>query len=192
MPVVFIDEYYDKNAYSKIWQELEFLSNDNRKLKNPEQLNSARVNGNIIKQAKGLVLDSVYHDRSVSNILTENRKLFSPEVISTLVKIHPFFSYYNSANFDITKIHYYSDGDYYDYHNDTAIITLVSWFFKSPKKFVDGNLLFDSGSQIECVNNRTVIFPSILRHSVTKLRMLEQDRGQDGRYAISQFTVING
>jgi Rps23 Pro-64 3,4-dihydroxylase Tpa1-like proline 4-hydroxylase len=192
MPVVVIDDYYDNYEYSKIWQELKFLSNDDKKLKDPMHLSSAIVNGNILKHADGLILDSVYKDRSVSNILTENRKIFSSEVISNLIRIHPFFSYYSSANFDITKMHYYSDGDYYDYHKDIAIITAVSWFFKSPKMFTDGDLLFESGPRIECLNNRTVIFPSFLRHSVTKLRMLEQDRGQDGRYAITQLTFING
>ena len=190
MPVAIIDNYYDSIAYEKIWQEIIFLNNDVSKFKDPELLGSSKVNGITTKHAKGLHLDSVYQDRSVSNILVENRKLYSHEVITKLVSLHPFFNLFNNANFDTTKIHYYGDGDYYSLHKDRTAITAVTWLFKTPKKFLGGDLKFNDGTVVECVNNRTVIFPSFLVHSVTLLKMIENDNGHDGRYAISQFTGI--
>jgi len=192
MPIVVIDDYYDDDACSKIWQELVFLNNDDSKFKDPELLASGQVNSRVLKHAKGLHLDEVYKDRSVSNILNENRKLFSSEVVIKLINLHPLFNLLRNVDIDITKVHYYSDGDYYESHRDSTVFTAITWLYKTPKKFTGGDLKFNNNCIIECVNNRTVIFPSFLSHSVTLLKLNGKDTGHDGRYAITQFTGIIG
>ena len=192
MPVAVIDSYYDDDAYNKIWQELIFLNNDNSKFKDPQLLGSSQVGSKVLKHAKGLHLDAVYQDRSVSNILKENRKLFSSEITTKLIDLHPFFNLFNNADIDGTKVHYYGNGDYYEFHSDRSVITAITWLCKTPKKFIGGDLKFNNNYIIECVNNRTVVFPSFLPHSVTLLKLDSIDTGHDGRYAITQFTGITG
>jgi Rps23 Pro-64 3,4-dihydroxylase Tpa1-like proline 4-hydroxylase len=195
LPLVVVDEFYDQSSYEKIWDEICFLNNDPRKLKKPENLDSAYTIENsqkiYLKNTRGLILDEIYKDRSVSNILVENRKLFNADLISELLKLHGFFRYFNTSNHDITKLHYYENLDSYDFHIDQSIITAVTYFLNEPKKFSGGELLIENELEIDCIKNRVVIFPSILYHAVKKIEMSEQNTGKNlGRYSITQFIGI--
>lgn len=195
LPVVLLDNFYDEETYEKIWQELCFLNNDHKKLKTPEELDSAwtLVDGKkvFLKSTRGLILDTIYSDRNISNILIENRKIFNKDIINNLIKLHPFFRYLQTSNSDITKVHYYENLDHYKGHWDQSIITAVFWAYKSPKSFDGGDLMFEEELTIDCVNNRMAIFPSILTHEVTPIFIEDQLVGKNyGRYGITQFIGI--
>jgi Rps23 Pro-64 3,4-dihydroxylase Tpa1-like proline 4-hydroxylase len=194
-PIIILDNFYNNEESEKIWQELCFLNNDPRKLKTPEELESAWAveNGKkvFLKNNRGIILDSIYSDRSVSNILTENRKIFDKTIINNLTNLHIFFRYLETSNSDITKVHYYENLDYYKGHWDQSIITAVYWTYKSPKSFNGGNLVFENELTIDCVSNRMVIFPSVLTHEVTPICIEDQLIGKNfGRYGITQFIGI--
>lgn len=195
IPVMVIDRYYDKTAEEKIMQELLFLNNDPRKLKDPPESGSAwdpdesaPGGKKYLKSNKAHSLDDVYLDRNASNILVENRKLFSSEITDELSKAHPIFRYVKYVNQDATLISYYEDEDYYLPHRDDATITAITWFYQSPKSFVGGDLILEESLEIECKSNRCVIFPSITLHSVNKIEMDQNKRGiNHGRFSITQF-----
>lgn len=195
LPVMVIDKFYDKIAEEKIMQELLFLTNDERKLKDPPNSGSAwdpddSLPGGkrYLKSNKAHSLDSIYMDRDVSNILVENRKLFSEEITKELMKAHPIFRYVKYANQDATLVSYYEDQDYYLPHRDDATITALTWFYQSPKSFVGGDLLLEESLEVECKSNRCIIFPSITLHSVNKIEIDQNKKGMNyGRFAISQF-----
>jgi Rps23 Pro-64 3,4-dihydroxylase Tpa1-like proline 4-hydroxylase len=196
LPVVLLDNFYDNDTYEKIWQELCFITNDPKKLRTPEELDSTWTleNGKkvFLKNTQGVILDKVYNDRSISNILIENRKLFSKDIIDSLTNLHSFFRYLQISNSDITKVHYYENLDYYKEHWDHSIITAVFWAYKSPKSFEGGNLMFEDGLTVDCVNNRMAIFPSILTHEVTPIFIEDHLVGKNfGRYGITQLIKIN-
>ena len=192
-PVVFIDQFYTKEEYAKIWQELCFLNNDPDNFLDPENTGSAwdpDENGNPIykKQNKALSLDSVYADRRVSSILKANRKIFSPEVIDELIKFNCVYKYLLISDYDGTLISYYENADYYLPHRDIANITALTWFYQEPKSFTGGNLTVEGTLEIECIKNRCVIFPSILDHEVSKIQLDEVNKNKNlGRYCMSQF-----
>ena len=197
IPVAIIDNYYDTKAQQKIMDELEFLNNDSRKLKPPHETGSAYrtdTNGEklYLKKNKAIELDTIYADRSVSNILTENRKLFSPEVANSLIDLHPLFRYVAFATLDSTLVSYYENSDYYKKHHDTAVITAITWFYKKPKSFEGGDLILEDDLKVECISNRCVIFPSCTFHSVDYIRMKSDiTRENSGRFAISQFLYFS-
>lgn len=196
LPVIIIDNYYSQTACDRIWQELCFLNNDSTKFKGPTQTGSAfnTIDGEKIylKNNLALGLDVVYLDRSVSSILTENRKLFSTEIIDELEKFHYFFKFVRHANKDSTLVNYYEDSHYYDPHMDDSTITTLSWFYKKPKSFEGGQLVIEGELSIDCVYNRFVIFPSILSHAVTPIKVDTALQNQNfGRYSITQLMSIN-
>ena len=168
-PIAIIDDFYDIEACGKIWNELTFLSNDH-KLLTPDMTGSAwdDVNGERIYRKKNLAigLDNVYIHRNVSNILTENRKLFSLDVVDKLIDENIFFRYIKNCNIDHTILNLYTDNDYYGSHIDDAAITAISFFNTLPKKFTGGELVIEKKTKIDCVSNRLVIFPSFLYHRV--------------------------
>lgn len=192
LPVVVIDDYYDDVAVEKIWREIQFYSSGD-KFKNPKDTGSATTlmsDGTQIynKQNKGLYVDEIYNDRLISDILTENRKLFKPEVVSKLLEISPLFRYVQNSNRDCTLLSYYEDADYYKSHVDDAAITAVSWFYKKPKKFSGGKLTLEGHLNIDCEYNRTVIFPSIINHEVDPIIIDDDFKNKNlGRYTITQL-----
>lgn len=194
MPLVVIDNFYENQKYQKIFHELEFL-NDDTKLYGPDRTGSAldRFTGVPIKQNKGIILDEVYHDKNISDILRENKKLFLDDLTDQLMEHNVFFRYLRGDVINTTIVQYYEDSDYYDFHTDASTLTAITWFYKEPKKFDGGDLVFEDNSVVKCITNRIVIFPSILYHSVAKITMDDADRNKKlGRYSITQLIGDQG
>jgi len=190
LPVAVIDEYYDNRACDRIWQELCFLNNDQGKLQSPADTGSALdlKTGVPLKRNRGIDLDSVYADRSISNILKENKKLFRDELTDQLMQHHAFFRYLRGDPENSTLVQYYETGDHYKKHTDGAVVTAITFFYQGPKSFSGGGLIFEDKLQVECGYNRMVIFPSILFHAVESVNIDCSLVGQNfGRYSITQF-----
>ena len=190
-PHLIVENMYNEEELKLIWEELEFL-NKPSKLKEPEEYKAAPdSNGGYKTKSKALILDDVYFDRSISNILTVNRKLFNYcEVYSNL---SPYHSRFRVSNYDNTKIRYYSDGEYYDPHMDIKFDTIAcTYFYKEPKKFVGGDLFFPQFNYtVECKNNLCIIFPAYFIHEVKQLQMPNEDYNlRFGRYCMTQFTDV--
>lgn len=194
LPIVVVDNFYDENLCKKIWQELCFLNNDSEKLKGPGETASATdpETNEFLKKNKGIFLDAVYRDRSMSSILTANRKIFDKSFIEKLIQYHYIYRYFELSNVDTTLLQYYEDNDYYEYHHDIAIFTVIYWMYNEPKKFIGGNFEFQNGPIIECLNNRLLIFPSPMMHQVTKTQIDPKIKCLNfGRFSITQFVSIN-
>lgn len=196
LPVAVIDNYYSKIAYEKIWQEICFLNNHPDKFKNPDDTGSAfRTENNkvhLLKQNKAIAVDYVYKDRSMSDILTETRLIFTPEVVNTLSNHHKMFDYIKYANADGTLLNYYETSDYYEPHYDIATFTVLTFLYKEPKKFTGGDLVIENELTIECKSNRTAIFPSVLLHAVEPVDIGDNLTGGNyGRYSIAQMISVN-
>ena len=190
LPVLFIRDFYDKEEYALIFAELDYLSKIDR-FKHPQDPGgpgTAISNGTPLKVGRGLHLDVVYEDRSFSDILKLNRKLFDKNLTRTMEGYHPFFRYLNRSSKDSTKLHYFEDGDHYKSHIDDCVITAVSWFYKQPKSFTGGDIILENKVKFPCLNNSVIIFPSILYHEVTEVAM-ENLPGM-GRYSMSQFLYM--
>ncbi len=177
-----IHDYYDKTEEKLIWQEIEFL-NQPGKLLTPDKTGDENASLNKV----GIFLDDLYHHnefRKLSNILTFNRKIF---LINDLLKENIFSKYLMICNHDLTLLSYYGDKSYYKSHYDNFTVSSVTTFWKTPKKFEGGNLIFTEYNYIPELNhNSTIIFPSCEWHSVSPI-ILEQDDGISGRYSINQF-----
>jgi Rps23 Pro-64 3,4-dihydroxylase Tpa1-like proline 4-hydroxylase len=192
LPVAVIDNLYSKTAYDKIWQELLFLNNGDKLIETNNTGAAKDDAGNDLKKNKALWLDKIYPQRNISNILMENRVIWKEEFLNTLIEKHTFFKYFKNSNMDATLLSYYEDSDYYSPHQDTAIFSAITWFFKSPKQFEGGDFILENDCKIQVKSNRCVIFPSILLHSVDKISMPKSKKGKSlGRFAMSQFVTIN-
>ena len=146
------------------------------------------------KSAKGGFLDQIFQfRREESAILTINRKIFNIDFMSEISKYHYFFSYIGFSTKDTTIIHYYEDDNGYDFHEDNATITLLSWHFFEPKKFSGGDLILDEEERIsvESLNRRILIMPSIIGHKVETVSMNDEDKNKDlGRFSVAQFIYL--
>jgi Rps23 Pro-64 3,4-dihydroxylase Tpa1-like proline 4-hydroxylase len=188
-PFLEIENMYSEDELKLIWQELEFL-NQLDKLEKPEETGAASVNGEILKKNSGLYLDDLYKSRNISNILTVNKNLMSLHILEAFSSLCFLYENIKHTNDDTTLISYYDNGGYYKSHQDSALYTAITWFFKEPKKFNGGDFYFSNyNHKIKLKNNKTILFPSVITHSVDEIVMNnESDVGCGyGRYAVSQF-----
>ncbi len=188
-PYVFVDNFYNEHELKLIWQELDFLCYSD-KLEGPhETAGSLLEDKSIAKQNRGLFLDETYYKRSVSNILKVNRKSF--DLFQDLKNSEDICWWFKHGwiNSDKTLLSYYENAEYYKPHHDVSTYTFLTWFFREPKKFKGGNLKFsDYHIDIECVNNRLIIFPSVIKHEVSEVIMKEEDVDRGfGRWCMTQF-----
>ena len=196
-PYILIDNFYDQSELDCIWQELDYLCHPKRMGRSTLERGAAWIrdkNGvkQSVKNAWDLWLDEFFTSRDSSNILEINRKLVGNEQI---FKDHPhwLFNHTDALRRDDTQIIYYEDNDEYKPHRDYARLTCLTWFYREPKKFTGGNLRFPwFDIEIECKNNRVIVFPAAVLHAVDKVSMEEQYRGKKlGRYVMSQFMHVN-
>ena len=191
LPVIFIRDFYSNIELSSIFDELKFLSSIDRfkDPTDPDGPGTAITDGVVLKSGTGMHLDVVYKDRSESDILKVNRKLFKKETTNLLENYHSFFRYVRRSNEDNTKLHYYTNGDYYKAHVDDAVVTAISFFYNEPKGYTGGDLILEHRLRIPCLNNSLVVFPSIMWHEVTPIVMSNFSPNM-GRYSMTQFIAI--
>jgi len=181
-PLIIIDDVYNGEGLKNIWTELDFLCSPNR-LKGPEKTYSATGKKNL-----GISLGDFYKDITNSDI-HEASQTFTDYLLD-IVQNHESWFFQDCY---ITKtselVSYYEDGDYYAPHKDMYILTVLTWFFREPKVFTGGDLIFPKYDMtVELKNNRTVVFPSMVVHGVSEIKMEEKYKNQKlGRFCISQF-----
>ena len=194
-PHLIVDNYYDKEELELIWEELNFYTK-------PGKFFDVKDYGGVVDytNSSALMLDSIYRDysqhnepnfRSISNILTVNRKLFKSKILDEYAKLHECCNL--QYNTDVTKVRYYHDGEYYKPHTDSAFQTLAfSYFYKEPKSFTGGELYFPVHNyEYPCNNNSLIIFPGWVQHGVNKVKIKESDYYAGlGRYAITNFLYL--
>ena len=192
-PHIIYDNFYNQEELDLVWEELKYYTK-------PGKLLEAKDFGGVINKTNShaIALDAVYINdtknnvnyRKLSNILTVNRKLFLPEILEPFANIHDCCSIAPLASYDITKIRYYHDEEYYAPHLDKTFQFLeFSYFYKEPKKFEGGELYFpDYNYELPCTNNSMIIFPGWVRHGVKKVSIKNSDYYDGwGRYCISSF-----
>jgi len=188
IPYLIIDDTYSKEEQIQIYSELDFFVD---KLQEPVDTGSAEDENGNMKNNKGVFLESVFANRKFSNILNLNRKLFNSDVKHNLFKCHHAFELFNNTNHDSTLLSYYDNGGSYFSHKDSAVITIITWFFKQPKNFLGGNFKFtDYGLDIELKNNRSIVFFSSYKHEVSEVTLLDDNVPFSGRFTLSTFCFV--
>lgn len=194
-PIVVIDEFYNEKELNLIWQELNFLTSASKLQSPKETYGAVDEQKTQLKSNHGVFLEDIYQDRKFSNILTLNRKMFSPDIIKTLISVSPEFKYSENINYDVTLLSYYENNDFYKGHRDRSVLSYIYWCNKEPIKFSGGDLHFEELNQtIGYRNNRLVVFPSHYIHVVSNVEMEDKESKNKfstfGRYSMSTFGII--
>tara|TARA_R100000388_G_C7237798_1_gene159071 strand:+ start:24 stop:638 length:615 start_codon:yes stop_codon:yes gene_type:complete len=185
-PHLIINNFYNEDELQLIWEELKFYTK-------PDKFFEAKDFGGVIDKTNShaIILDQIYKkNRKLSNILTVNRKLFTSDALDIFAEIEDCCCIANKSNYDITKVRYYHDQEYYKPHTDKSFQFLAfSYFYKQPKKFSGGDLLFPKYNyQYPCNNNSIIIFPGWVEHGVSKITINDSDYYDGyGRYSITSF-----
>ncbi len=190
-----IKNLYTKDELFLIQKELDYLWYSMAFNRSEDYLSVAKTDdGTVLGKRSGVWLDYFYSNRESSNILRLNRKPFANEEIrNTFANLNPYHYHYLKLDFDNTLLQYYENSDYYKPHTDHAVFSLVTWFFKEPKKFIGGKFKFtDMNFELEIENNMCIIFPSFLWHEVEEVTVLEKNKHEPhGRFSMTQFVTYD-
>tara|TARA_B100000575_G_C22836017_1_gene490408 strand:- start:71 stop:703 length:633 start_codon:yes stop_codon:yes gene_type:complete len=186
-PHIIFHNFYDDRELELIWEELNFYTKPN-KLFDVEDYNGVVGYTN----AKALQLDLVYPTkyRTLSNILQVTRKVFDKQVLEPFSNLSDCCSQAKYCNWDATKVRYYHNNDQYKPHTDRLFHFLAfSYFYREPKKFSGGNLIFPKYDyEFTCDHNSLIMMPSWVEHGVGKVSIDDSDYFDGlGRYAITHF-----
>lgn len=195
-PVLLIKDFYTDDEKSLIVRELEFLCSI-EKLLGPDHTGTAsdEVTGVPKKRNAGLFLDHVYNIRQCSDILQLTRKYYSKEVVEAAEKNSFYYKLLKRSNTDSTLLSYYEDSDHYLSHEDQSEITIITYYWKTPKMFTGGNLSFtEYNHTVELEPWDVILFPSFMSHEVSRVEMLPgaQSNKLNGRVALSTFISKRG
>jgi Rps23 Pro-64 3,4-dihydroxylase Tpa1-like proline 4-hydroxylase len=196
--IVVLEDVFTEEQQKDIFEELCSYVKEGRLL-SPDQTGSAtHEDGSLKKKNSAIFLDDIYlsEQRNNSAILvnTEN-SLISYDIKETLQSYNPLYGVLKSANRHFTLVNYYEDSDYYDFHHDLSAFSILSFFFKEPRSFSGGNIIFKLDNkefEIEVKNNMSVFFPSFYEHRVVPVKM-NSDKNKEsvpGRFSIAQFIFI--
>ena len=186
-PHLVFHNFYTDEELELIWEELKFYTKPN-KLFDVEEYQG--VVG--YTKAKALHLDAVYtgRNRVLSSILEVSRKVFDSQILEPFSNLHDCCSTAEHSNYDVTKVRYYHNGDYYKPHKDMFFDFLAfSYFYREPKRFEGGNLIFPKYDyEFNCEHNSLIMMPSWVEHGVSEVSINDSDYYDGyGRYAITHF-----
>jgi hypothetical protein len=170
-PVAIVDKFYSSEELRLAKEELTSLY-EVSKLGIFENTGVAKDDdGNARQKSNSLFLDDLFaKDRSLSKILSVNRKLFScVQLQEVLLQKSLFYNYIYNSNKDNTLINFYTLNDFYKEHKDRTCFTALT-FFKL-QDFEGGDLLFtEHNIRIQPLENRIVIFPGFMYHKAEEVR----------------------
>jgi Rps23 Pro-64 3,4-dihydroxylase Tpa1-like proline 4-hydroxylase len=180
---------YTDEELNLIWQELDFLCHFTKMSTPDVYLAAEDGKGGYKTAAKAIALDAFYTERQYSNILTVNRKLYTDGYISLFSNLHPSLKYCGGANSDYTKIRYYQNKDKYETHADFNFMFLaMTYFYREPKEFKGGSLLFpEHDYEFECENNSMILIPGYVDHAVSEVEVTEKLFEGKSRFCMTQF-----
>lgn len=191
-----IRETFTKEQLNEIWKELDFLTQKDI-MEDPEHTGSAvDEEGNPVKKNHGIWIEKAFSDLESSALYSNSMKmLLSEDIVESLQSINPLHVMYKSINDDSMLLSYYENGGGYDMHTDASAYTATTYFFKEPRSFSGGEIVFqnnDEAYEQDIENNMTIIFPSAWWHQVNTVSMEDdQEFSGNGRYCLSTFFFIN-
>lgn len=193
-PHAIVENFYSKDELKFIWRELEFLTSPHKMIISGKEIGTSIDPITNLPKANnhGIILDAIYPNRQISDILTISEKLFNSDLLKAFASLHPLMRHIQNINNSTTKIKYYENGEYYLGHIDTSRFTYVSYFYKEPKMFEGGDLCFDEFNYtIPIKNNMMILFCGAITHSSTEIKMNGYDKFSGyGKYAITKFLNI--
>lgn len=194
---IIIHDVFTPEQLKNVWSEIQFLHPRlMRVTEDGYDGGSAKdKNGNNLKQNCVIDLDAVYnlnYHMNISYILQYLIELYNREDLArtALCDLGYYYKLYMKARTYYFKLQYYEDNDGYASHTDESMFSASLFIFKEPKNFTGGELVFDEYDYvIPCETNKMIMFPSVVKHSVSPINMLS-DEPMTGRYSITTFQNI--
>lgn len=193
-PVVVIDNFVSKEDYPHVKEEINYLSKF--AMGTPQDAGAAtNADGSQKKVGKSLWFREFYGMPRFSPTIQAYVKLLGNlDVRKKIMDYHPEMYWWGKASHDNQGgfiLNKYEDGDYYDFHYDSAMYTVLSYFQDEPKNYDGGELVIEypnlakDKQMFEIKDNRAIIFPSHYMHSVLPIKY--NSEASTPRFSVAAF-----
>jgi len=190
---VIIDNFYTDQQLKEIMLELKWLTKPCIMV-GENELESARLNGELLASKKGIFLEHVFqnwkHSALISHGITQTK---DKEFIDGLYKYNTLFKSLIGCNSRSHLLSYYENSNYYKPHTDGFFYTILNYFYIEPKQFEGGEIILhscnsDKIASIEVLHNRAVVIASQTMHEVRPIKSsLDNSFSGNGRYCNAMF-----
>lgn len=195
---IVIDDFFTQGELELVQAEAQELTQGGQMQASSRALKSAwdeRDPTHLVARRKGIFLETVFKDWRTSNLIRVSRlALKSNQLRDQLVEHNSLFRLLFAEYAHSHLLNYYEHGDYYDWHEDSTIFTVLCWFCQEPKAFTGGDFVIRNHRGLEQVvefkNNRVLIIPSCTPHRVTPIVMPTEGAYTGlGRYSLTVFVA---
>ena len=180
-PHILLEDFYTKAELKTVFDETGRLD---QHLLPPEFSGTARhqETGQPLKYNSGIFLTDAMPN---SEIVSLARRHIYQELIQSCDLPKWWEDQWRMNNSQAWMLSRYMNGQYYNVHCDLAQFTLLVWYYREPKPFTGGDLIFPDYNNytIPCNNNTGIIFYGPTRHEVPPVT-------GGGRYCLTCFTGV--
>lgn len=180
-PHLIVESSFTENEQDLIWKELEFINLQDRL--SSKSVNNAFENKNLVS------ISDVFLDQRFSDISRLTSSFLNKDIKKQFSELNFGYNTIWNTYSHTTFLSYYGEGDSYEHKDNFSLYTILTFFHKEPKKFFDGELVFNNFNfKISIKNNTTILFPSFIPYSIEKITFDEFKKGY-GQYCISTFLM---
>jgi len=185
-PVVLIKHLFNQEQCELIFNEILRISSAGLLRAGHNTHSDVTLDGNH-KVNFSVWLHSIFDPGKSTILETIKSKFKNLELVDILIQQHYVFKYIAHSKAIHTLLSYYTTNNNYHPHRDNAAITGLSYFWKEPKMFEGGDLIFpETGLSYTPEFGDTILFPSFTLHGVTSVKM-NSTESFSGRFVISNF-----
>jgi len=187
-----IDQTFSPTELAAIWTSIDHIQSRGL-FQNPTQTGSAidPRTGQMVKKNRSVFLDDLEPEDRSPDIRPVIASVWTrPQLVTSLIKIHPCFSLLNNINYSTSLLSYYESDERYPPHRDRSVFTLLTWLYREPRSWTGGDFKLNQYGLTQAVqNNQSIIFPGSYLHEATATQMTTETPGQ-GRYCLAQFGYV--
>jgi hypothetical protein len=194
---VVIDNFYTDLQLKEIMIELKWLTKPSVML-DENRLVAAKdeSSGVPLTKKNGVFLEDVFFNHLHSSLITHSaNNSVCEEVKDNLLSKNGLYNIMLYCNKRNHLLSYYENSQFYKFHRDNSVFTMLSYFYDEPKKFSGGELLLQSCNvnkvaTVDCLHNRVVIIPGATFHQANPIKSESNDLSGNGRYCLASFLSI--
>ena len=188
---IIIHDFLDRDQMESVGNEIQFLY-PRMKLVGEEGFvgGSAKdtATGEFLKKNRGVFLNLLYSQQNNPSYMVEY--ILDLAKNKQLIEVADSLGYYFRLLRKVAKyyflLQYYDKNDHYKSHKDNSTFTSILFLHKEPKNFTGGELYFDEYDYtIVPENNKMIIFPSVLYHTVTPINIINDQIPLGGRFSLT-------
>lgn len=188
---IIIHDVLDDIQMQRVGNEIQFIEPRMKRVGEEGYIGGSakdQHSGDYLKTNRGIFLNNTYNPQNNVSYLVEYmlQLCTSRELNSRAEELGFYFRLFCKVTRYYFLLQYYGDGDEYKSHRDNSTFTSILFLHKEPKNFTGGDFYFEEYDYtVTPENNKMIIFPSVIYHTVTPVKIIDPEIPLGGRFSLT-------